>query len=197
MSQVLHSAQLGLSRASASLFASPAASVLLPVALGTAVGYSTRPKETQETYAAMKQPPLRPPPSVFGPVWTLLYGLMGYAAHRAFNTTTALSSSSSTTTLMQTLYAAQLGLNLAWMPLFFGARRPALALADLAALVGLNAWLTSLYFGVGDDVAGWCQVPYLAWLGFAAYLNLGVGHLNGWDISESTLATRKALGKDE
>lgn len=35
-------------------------------------------------YMALKQPPLRPPPYVFGPVWTLLYGLMGYAGYRAW-----------------------------------------------------------------------------------------------------------------
>lgn len=66
------------------IFESPAASILLPVALGTAVGFSTRPKETQNTYLALRQPPLRPPPWVFGPMWTLLYGAMGYAAHRAW-----------------------------------------------------------------------------------------------------------------
>jgi benzodiazapine receptor len=81
------------------------------------------------------------------------------------------------------------------MPLFFGLRRPALALANIVSLVGVNGYLTYLYFGV-DDVAGWCMVPYLAWLGFATYLNAGVGYLNDWDISESTLITRKALGKD-
>ena len=41
---------------------------------------------TQKTYLALKQPPYRPPPQVFGPVWTTLYGLMGYAAYRAWNT---------------------------------------------------------------------------------------------------------------
>ncbi|KAI1499391.1 TspO/MBR family-domain-containing protein [Biscogniauxia marginata] len=181
-----------LSSLSHDIFASPAASVLLPIALGTAVGYSTRPKQTQQTYLAIKQPPLRPPPSVFGPVWTVLYGLTGYAAHRAVTS----SSSTSPSGLIKTLYAAQLGLNLAWMPLFFKLRRPALALADVVSLLGANAYLAYLYFRV-DAVAGWCALPYLAWLSFAAYLNTGVGHLNGWDISESTLATRKALGKDE
>ena len=67
-----------------SIFANPAASILVPVLAGTAVGYSTRPKDTQKTYLALRQPPLRPPPYVFGPVWTLLYGAMGYAAHRAW-----------------------------------------------------------------------------------------------------------------
>lgn len=44
---------------------------------------------------ALKQPPLRPPPQVFGPMWTLLYGLMGYAAYRAW--TTGINSFSPTT----------------------------------------------------------------------------------------------------
>ena len=66
------------------IFESPAASILLPIAAGTAVGFSTRPQETQKTYLALRQPPLRPPPWVFGPMWTALYGLMGYAAYRAW-----------------------------------------------------------------------------------------------------------------
>ena len=43
-------------------------------------------KNTQKTYLALKQPPYRPPPQVFGPVWTTLYALMGYSAYRAWNT---------------------------------------------------------------------------------------------------------------
>ncbi|KAI8635336.1 TspO/MBR family-domain-containing protein [Xylariaceae sp. FL1651] len=176
------------------VFASPAASIILPIALGTAVGYSTRPKQTKETYAAMKQPPLRPPPYVFGPAWTLLYGLMGYAAHRAVVRASSPLSLVSADGL-RSLYSLQLALNLTWMPIFFVQRRPVAALANIVSLIGLNGYLTYQYFGV-DDVAGWCMVPYLAWLGFATYLNAGVGYLNNWDISESTLATRKALGKD-
>ncbi len=176
----------------------------------------------------MRQPPLRPPPWVFGPVWTVLYGAAGWAAHRAIGVGTAAaarrpssyssssSSSSSAAVVVSTaasVYSAQLALNLAWMPLFFGARRPALALADLAALLGLNGYLAWLFFaapqsssssssssttalswigggGLGDPVAGWCYVPYVAWLAFAAYLNLGVGYLNGWDISDEALLRR-------
>lgn len=73
----------------AALFANPAASILFPIALGTAVGFSVRrklalpvpshmqentdiqtAKETQKTYMALKQPPYRPPPYVFGPAWS-------------------------------------------------------------------------------------------------------------------------------
>ncbi|KAI0021058.1 TspO/MBR family-domain-containing protein [Xylariomycetidae sp. FL0641] len=177
------------------VFANPTASVLLPIALGTAVGFSTRPKETKDLYSAMKQPPLRPPPWVFGPVWTVLYGVMGYAAHRAV-THWPMRSTLASAEGVQGLYTLQLGLNLAWMPLFFGLRRPAAALVDIVALLGVNGYLTYLYAGA-DKVATYCMVPYLAWLGFATYLNVGVGHVNDWDISDSTLATRKALGKTE
>ncbi|EMR69916.1 putative translocator protein [Eutypa lata UCREL1] len=187
------------------VFASAPASILLPVTLGAAVGYSTRPKQTTTTYNLMQQPPLRPPPSIFGPVWTLLYGLTGYAAHHAIGgalLSPASLAQSGVARRAAAVYTAQLGLNLAWMPLFFGARRPAVALADIAALLGLNGYLAWLFFtpsaegGLGDDIAGWCYVPYVAWLAFASYLNFGVGYLNGWDISDETLVRRReARGK--
>ncbi|KAK6193415.1 casein kinase 2 regulatory subunit [Pestalotiopsis sp. IQ-011] len=176
------------------VFENAAASVLLPIALGTGVGFSTRPKKTQDTYRLMKQPPLRPPPQVFGPVWTLLYGLMGYAAHRAI--TAGLNPLTSSVAGVQaakhaaTLYSVQLGLNLAWMPLFFGIRKPAVALADIAALLGINVYLAKLFFGM-DETAGWLYVPYLAWLGFATYLNAGVGIVNNWRITDEDLLKGK------
>lgn len=92
------------------LFAEPAVSILLPIVLGSGIGYAVSRKsafvhtahlhthgpchhparqQTQKRYLALKQPPYRPPPAVFGPVWTTLYGLMGYAAYRAWTTGTA------------------------------------------------------------------------------------------------------------
>ena len=162
-------------------------------------------KQTIETYNQIKQPPLRPPPWVFGPVWTVLYGVTGYAAHRAIGGALLAPRSAaqaSTARVAAALYTAQLGLNLTWMPLFFRWRRPALALADITALLGANSYLVWLFFapdsaagGLADSVAGWCYAPYVAWLGFAAYLNLGVGYLNGWDISDEALLRRKIEGE--
>ena len=164
---------------------------------------------------ALRQPPLRPPPWIFGPVWTVLYGysqsspifdtcfpspnllgltslpisMMGYAAYRVANIGLSPFSSPDTirtTRHSMTVYTIQLALNLAWMPLFFGARRPVAATVDILALVGVNGYLTYLWSSI-DQVAAWCQVPYLAWLGFATYLCAGVGHLNGWDLSDKTV----------
>lgn len=75
------------------VFAQPATSILLPLLLGNGVGFIVAPKEAQSTYMALKQPPYRPPPQVFAPVWTALYGLMGYAAYRAYNTGMSLTAS--------------------------------------------------------------------------------------------------------
>ncbi len=71
------------------VFAQPATSILLPLLLGNGIGFIVAPKEAQSTYMALKQPPYRPPPQVFAPVWTALYGLMGYAAYRAYNAGTS------------------------------------------------------------------------------------------------------------
>ncbi len=123
---------------------------------------------------ALKQPPFHPPPQVFGPVWAALYGLVGYAAYRAVPKDPASGG----------LYTLQLGLTLAWMPLFFKLHRPIEATVDAVALVGINSYLAVRWLETaGTAVAGWCMVPYVAWLGLAAYLSAGVGHLNGWSLS--------------
>lgn len=126
-------------------------------------------------------------------MWTALYGLMGYAAYRAVHHGTSPLSAPDTIRAARhgaTLYTIQLGLNLAWMPLFFGLRRPIEATVDIIALLGLNAYLTYLWGSV-DRVAGWCLVPYLGWLGFGAYLSAGAGYLNNWDLGD------KGTSKDE
>ena len=123
-------------------------------------------KETQKTYLALKQPPYRPPPEVFGPAWTLLYGLMGFAAYKAYSTGMSPLASTEQHLLTKqgaTLYTIQLGLNLIWMPLFFWAKRPIEATVDIVALTGVTGYLTYIW-GQVDPVAGWALAPYLAWL---------------------------------
>ncbi|EMC93674.1 hypothetical protein BAUCODRAFT_150953 [Baudoinia panamericana UAMH 10762] len=178
------------------IFEQPAASILLPVAAGTLVGFGTQPKKTQKTYMEIRQPPLRPPPQVFGPVWTALYGLMGYAAHRAWTTGITSFDINKTNLAKQgaTLYTIQLGLNLIWMPLFFYFGRPIEATIDIVALTGITGYLTYIW-GQVDETAGWCLVPYLGWLGFATYLCAGAGYLNNWDFSKKQKAKSDKPGE--
>lgn len=190
------------------IFRSPALSILLPVTLGVGQGLlsqpgGAKPKNTSAPpnpqrrtyypskddvelkYEAMKQPPLRPPPWVFGPVWTILYILMGYGAHTAWMNGMASMNPRvvEDTRRGATLYTIQLVLNQLFMPLFFGLGRPVEALVDIVALTGSVAYLTYIWKKV-DSVAAWCLVPYVAWLSFATYLTAGTGYLNGWSFKK-------------
>lgn len=80
-----------------------------------------------------------------------------------------------------TLYSIQLGLNLLWMPLFFGIESPIAASVDILALGGTVSYLAYVWSQV-DKVSAWLLVPYLGWIGFASYLCIGCGYLNGWDF---------------
>ena len=76
-----------------------------------------------------------------------------------------------------TLYTIQLGLNLAWMPLFFGLERPIEATVDILALGATAGYLTYVWSKV-DEVAAWTMVPYLGWLCFATYLCVSFNFLH-------------------
>lgn len=125
------------------------------------------------------------------------HSLMGYAAHRVAAAGLAATASPATAAATRhslTVYTIQLGLNLAWMPLFFVAGRPIEATADLVALVGINGWLAYTWSAI-DETAAWLQLPYLGWLTFATYLSAGAGYLNDWDLSapkKHTKAEKKA-----
>lgn len=69
------------------------------------------------------------------------------------------------------------------MPLFFRFGRPIEATVDIVALLGTTAYLTTVWAQV-DEVAAWCLVPYLTWLGFATYLCAGAGYLNDWNFHD-------------
>ena len=75
------------------------------------------------------------------------------------------------------LFGVQLALNLGWSLLFFGARSPGLALVEVVFL-WTGVLLTMLAFFGRSLAAGWLFVPYLAWVSFAAVLNLAIWMLN-------------------
>ena len=125
--------------------------------------------------------------------------LMGYAAYRAtFYGLSPLASPQTiqTTRHSMTVYSIQLGLNLIWMPLFFVAKRPIEATVDIVALLGLNGYLAYLWGSI-DSVAGWCQAPYLAWLGFATYLSAGAGYLNDWNLQDKEIDAAEVEKKQQ
>lgn len=69
------------------------------------------------------------------------------------------------------------------MPLFFTYQRPIAATVDIVTLTGTVAYLAYIW-GQVDKVSAWLLAPYLAWLCFATYLSVGIGHLNGWNFAD-------------
>lgn len=121
---------------------------------------------------SMVQPPLSPAPVVFPIAWTILYALMGIGIARVL-----MAEASGARTAAMGFFFAQLVFNLAWSFIFFGAQRFDLAFVWLVILFIL-ALLMAVFFKRVDAVAMYMQIPYLIWLMFAGYLNLGVWVLN-------------------
>jgi benzodiazapine receptor len=123
-------------------------------------------------YARLQRPPFAPPNWIFGPVWTTLYILMAIAAAIVW-----IQVGWREARLPLAIYAAQLALNAAWSPLFFGLHRPDLALIDIV-LIWVGILVTMWAFARHSRLAAALLVPYLAWVSFATYLNAGFWWLN-------------------
>jgi benzodiazapine receptor len=122
-------------------------------------------------YADLRKPGWAPPTWLFGPVWTVLYGLIGTAAWLVARR------GGSSTRLPLGLWGVQLALNAAWTPIFFGLRAPGLALAEIGVMwVAIVA--TTIAFFRRRTAAGALMLPYLAWVSFATLLNFEIWRLN-------------------
>ena len=119
-------------------------------------------------FRSLRKPAFQPPNWLFGPVWTVLYATIAYAGARIWQ---AEDSPQRSRALV--LWGVQLGLNALWPSLFFGARKPALALADLAALDATALRFAAVARRV-EPAAAKVFVPYLAWLAFATALNTAI-----------------------
>ena len=121
-------------------------------------------------YAQLNRPAWAPPAGVFGPVWTVLYTLMGVAAWLVWRSPRAARQA-------LVLFCAQLAANALWSWLFFGWHRGALAAAEVALLFVLVAW-TAVAFARISRPAGLLLVPYVLWVGFASMLTWTVWQAN-------------------
>lgn len=127
---------------------------------------------TREWYQQLEKPSFNPPDFIFGPVWTALYILIAISGFRVWS-----SDAGRDRTRALTLWGAQLALNAAWSPLFFGAKKPALALGDIVLMLAAIAAYTAVARKV-DKPAAWMMSPYLAWVAFATVLNAAIVRMN-------------------
>ena len=140
--------------------------------LGLLAGASASGGAGNAWYQALAKPALTPPDWIFPAVWTALYILLGLALAMVLNARGAPGRG-----IAVLLFVAELLINLAWNPIFFGAHHVLMALVLIVAmlLIGLAVAIT---FGRIRAAAGWLLVPYLAWLCFAAVLTWGIHSLN-------------------
>jgi translocator protein len=157
--------------------ASQAIKLVLCVGLCLGVGvlgslFSTG-ESLNDWYSQLHKPSFNPPNWVFAPVWTVLYILMGVAAFLVWRQGVDRRD----VRVGLWLFAAQLGLNALWTPLFFGYHQIGAAFADLVLLwLAILAVITA--FQRVSTPAAVCLYPYLGWVSFAASLNGSLWRLN-------------------
>lgn len=141
------------------------ASVAVPVAVGAIVAVATRKEVKDEWYNSLQKPEWTPPKYLFGPVWTVLYVMMGIAFWRVYTAglrTDALA-----------LFTVQLVLNAAWSILFFNAQSLTWALVDVTALLSTLVATTLTFYKI-DHAAGYLMMPYLVWVAYATALTAAI-----------------------
>lgn len=123
-------------------------------------------------YIQLVRPDWAPPPSIFGPVWTAMYTLMGIAAWMVWR-----ADGFRTAKIALTLFLIQLTLNASWSWLFFWWHQGALAFIDILLLWFLIVATLAAFWRI-RPVAGVLLIPYLLWVGFASVLNYSIWQLN-------------------
>lgn len=146
--------------------------IAIPLLVGGLSGIATA-RGVRDWYPMLVKPPFNPPSWIFGPVWTLLYILMGVAAYLVWRQ----GWERDTVKLALVLFALQLLLNGLWSVLFFGSRSPGLAFAEIILLWVAIAATLVVFWGV-RPLAGALLLPYEAWVTFAAVLNGSIWILN-------------------
>lgn len=130
-------------------------------------------------YTTLVKPVLNPPSWLFGPVWTILYTLMGIASYLVWSSYAKATDGQvkEQIKLALIIYGVQLGLNALWSILFFGLKQPGFAFAEIIVLLIFIIMTTILFWRI-SPLAGALMIPYIAWVSFASYLNFTIWQLN-------------------
>lgn len=140
--------------------------------LAAALGGRLTSMSVDTWYPTLAKPAWTPSGELIGAVWTVLYALMGLSAwlvwKRGFFTLLSREAS---------WFSLQLLLNVVWSALFFGLRSPGLAVIDIG-LLWVAILFTTISFWRVSRLAGILFMPYLAWVGFAAVLNVMIWRMN-------------------
>lgn len=146
-------------------------SIVIPLAVGTLAGLLTA--DSVREFAGVDKPPFSPPGFLFPVVWSLLYLLMGISVYLIIRSDAGRKQK----TEALSLYGAQLAVNFIWPFLFFNLGFYLLSFVWLLLLWVLVFSIIRSFSAILEPAA-YLNIPYLIWLTFAGYLNLGVFFLN-------------------
>lgn len=149
-----------------------AACILIPLIIGAIGSLITYPN-IAGWFAGLSKPWFSPPNWVFGPVWTILYILMGISLWLVIRN----GWEGADVRKGMVLFGLQLVANFLWSVLFFGLQSPLGGLIDILVLLGLII-STILVFRRISLPASYLLIPYLCWVCFATAVNAGVVILN-------------------
>lgn len=141
---------------------------LLAGAIGSIFTYSAIPT----WYAGLNKPTFNPPNWLFGPVWTLLYVLMGISLYYI-----AINPNKKERKIPMIIFGVQLGLNTLWSILFFGMHSPVMGFICIILLL-ISILASIILFYRVNKTAAYLLIPYILWVSFAAALNYAILLLN-------------------
>ncbi|MDO8576853.1 MAG: TspO/MBR family protein [Candidatus Daviesbacteria bacterium] len=121
-------------------------------------------------YVTLNKPAFNPPNNIFGPVWTMLYLLMGISVYLIW-----VSGKKSREVLR--LFWIHLFFNVTWSIMFFGFKSPILGLINILTLWVLIVVVIYKFWKI-NRTAGLLLLPYLGWVSFATFLNYNIWLLN-------------------
>lgn len=142
-------------------------------------------------YAALDKPALNPSAWIFGPVWTILYILMGVAAFLVWKK----GLTNRDTKIALGIFVFQLILNTFWSIIFFGAHNPGVAFVEILSLWCAILAMVLAFRGL-SRAAAYLLLPYLLWVTFAGYLNYSIWQLSGGTMNSVVGASQNIVLPD-
>lgn len=144
--------------------------IIISLMLGTLSGFSTI-SEIQNWYSSINKPSWNPPSWLSGPVWSILYALIGVSFAMVWTSQTTNKNKA------YTFFFIQFGLNLLWSFIFFKMHAIGFALIEMTIMC-LFIVLTIIEFKKHSKAAALLLIPYLIWVSFASVLTASIFYLN-------------------
>lgn len=147
-------------------------SIVLCIGVGALAGYITSGESSGEWFINLNKPSFQPPDWLFGPVWTILYILLGFSLWKVWS-----KPNSRERNIAITIFFAQLLFNFLWSIMFFSWHSTGLAVIDII-LLWILILATIFSFAKLSKTAAWLLVPYILWVTFATILNWTIWRMN-------------------